>query len=326
MSDKGLVLTWGRMVRRSLSLAGCLNAHEVHLQPRFSNKYLKVFNYMASFYDTLRVCKGGYEYVILVMPPVFSLYAVLLYISVSKSDMKIVVDMHNGMLRSEWRNWPFFNYLLSKVDVVISHNAVVKKAIDEQFNVDSFVLTDPVMNPEDILRDVPNTDAYLREGLINVIVPLSYADDEPIDQVVGAAQKLKGKVNFVFTGRPKGKYLHSNLSEIVTLTGYVEDDVFYQLMRDSDLVLCLTHNTDIQMCALIESISLKKKFICSNNDVNRLYFKDFSFALVENDEEAIFKALDNCDIQSIGDARYGVDESLKKYESYWKGCIDGLRI
>lgn len=323
MKEKGLVLTWGRMVRRSVSMADFLDADEVHLKPVFSSKYLKTINYILSFFRTIIYCRKGYDYLIIVMPPVFSLYAIALYKIFSKRKMKVLIDMHNGVLRREWRSWPGFNYLLSKVDVVIAHNDVVKKAIDEQFMVESFVLTDPIMRPKE---STVNTAEFIKKDVINVIVPLSYADDEPIDEILGAASKLKGTVNFIFTGKPKGRFARNELSGLVTVTGYVDDEMFYKIMKDSDLVLCLTDNSDIQMCALIEALSLKKKFICSNNEVNQLYFKSYSFSMICNKSEAIYNVLNSCDVSSNGDAKYDVEESLERYKSYWEERTHGLRI
>lgn len=285
---KTIIVSWGESITRSHSIAKLMDFDDLHIVPKYSGFFGKFFNYLSSaFIQFVALLNGGYERVVVVSPPVFLIYVAFLSRCFLRKKFEIYIDCHNGVLRNEWLGWPILNRLVRRADCVFSHNNVVKIRIDSAFSISSKVLTDP------LVADLPakvDVSRFLKPSAYNVLVPVSYAADEPIAEIVDAAKKLGAGFNLILTGNYRKKF--KDVSSIpITFTGFVSKEEYYSLMADVDAVLCLTKNEDIQMCALIEAISLDKKIVASNNPVNNKLFLEFVSLLANNDADSISTAV-----------------------------------
>jgi hypothetical protein len=287
-----LVISWGQNITRSSSLADKLAAKDLHFKPYFKNRNLKIFNYaISSFRMLYALIMHKPKLVVVVLPPVFLLYVVFLYGFFRKID--IVADLHNGVLRAEWAKWPLIPFLLRKCKIVLSHNYQIQTKINNHFGLDrnSKVLTDPLKNysfDENLCSD------FIKPGKVNVLVPVSYAKDEPIKEIVAAESALCNDFNFILTGNYTKMFSEDYvLSSSITFTGFISYEEYESLLCLCDLTLCLTTDDDIQMCAVIESISANKSFICANNSVNRHLFSDYYFDLVDCEVSSIVNGLNS---------------------------------
>lgn len=312
---KTIVISWGYGITRSSSLADWLEAVDIQLRPIFSYRYLKVLNYAISFVKTLYIlCQARPNKVVVVMPPVFPLYAVHIYRFLFNRKLILICDLHNGALRREWKSWPYLGKLLKKSNTVLSHNTIVEKKINEQFNIKTKVLSDPLPT-FDLISNV-SVRQFLSQEKINVLVPVSYAKDEPISEIIFAAEALSKDFNFILTGNYLKQFNEKYAQGLTaTFTGFISKDEYQKLLCSADLTLCLTLNDDIQMCAVIESISANKPFICSRNSVNEALFSQFYLNSIENHSASIVEAFNGLQLSS--DIK--VDLSAKKdYMESWK--------
>jgi glycosyltransferase involved in cell wall biosynthesis len=317
--NNGVIFSWGHNITRSISLAATLELTDVHIQPHFSGSKLKIVNYaIASVKMLFNLFTKKPDLVIVTLPPMFLLYVVFFYKLITFNKCLIVADLHNGVLRREWRHWPFLSYFLGKCHVVLSHNNQVKKSIDGHFSINSQVLTDPLKN----YSFNENVSRFILDDKINVLVPLSYAEDEPVAQIVKSALSLSGNFNFIFTGNFK-KYFKESIDELpITFTGFINYEDYETVLGLCDIVLCLTLNDDIQMCAVIESISAEKPFICANNSVNNELFKDYYFAVTKCVHEDISQTL--VEFKTSGKGKKDTSSLKTKYDLYWANIASAI--
>ncbi|MDO6475432.1 hypothetical protein Q4520_08365 [Alteromonas sp. 1_MG-2023] len=264
---KGLILSWGRRVPRSSKIAAELHFEELYLINKGKGFFAKIFSYFLNFIKTCAILsKGDYERVVLVLPPTLSLYAV----PFKHSRTELFFDLHNGVLRAEWGKWPFLSHLLSK-GVTISHNPVIAKKIDTHFKISSIVLGDPLTITD---SNVPTKTAFLSSSKLNVLVPLSYAKDEPLDFLLRLVNENREEINFILTGKAPVEIIAS-FGSVVTFTGFVDANEYETLLSTVDAVLCLTSDDDIQMCALVEAISYRRVVITKDNLLNKSILKSY---------------------------------------------------
>lgn len=313
MMIDGIVISWANNITRSMSLAKRLNYLDCHIKPYFSSPKLKIINYAINLYRTLvMIIKLKPKCVVIVCPPMFSLYIAFLARFFNK-DMKIVADLHNGVLRPEWRIWPLLGYILRRYDLVLSHNDVVKESIDRFFGIKSEVLTDPLPS---FPNDLPDSKFIMRDKF-NILVPCSFSSDEPIQEIIEAAGRLGEDCNVIVTGRYTKYFKDRDVAGVpANLTGFITYEEYVRVLFDADLVLCLTKNDDIQMCALIESIGAGKVFLCSDNKVNRSIFSNFTSGFVDNSTISIVEQ-----VQSViaGQSRAeDINDFAIKYDNAWR--------
>lgn len=290
----GVVVSWGVHIQRSRSLAKELGYHDLHVLPyKWMSKNLvyKAFGYMHLFIKTfVYLVRNNYKSIVVSVPSVPPLYAVYLYSKLFKAH--IVVDCHNGILRKEWRNWPFLHYIFQNVELCVTHNYLFDIEFKQEFGANSMVLGDPLVKDFD-----SNESGVIKidRDSFNVFVPLSYAADEPVDELIQAAAKNKEDVTYYLTGNFnnwKSKNPKVIIPENVIPLGYISTIDYFTGMKQSDAILCLTSGEEIQMCASIESISLKKPLICSNTKFYKSFLNDDLF-LCNNDSDDIARAVDH---------------------------------
>lgn len=200
--------------------------------------------------------------------------------------------MHNGVIRPEWLKIPFLKSLINNCDVVISHNSIVKDKIDTAFSCKSVVLSDPIIKINESRCTELN---HIVDSEINVFVPVSYAKDEPIEIILEVADKMKKTHNFILSGNYKRYFNNREIPAYVNFTGFIDKEKYFSYLSNSDIVLCLTLDNEIQMCAVIESISYRKKIVCSDNEVNRTLFKNIPMKRSKIDVEELVKCIGECE-------------------------------
>lgn len=307
---KAIVVTWGRSITRSKSLSDRLEAADFHACPKFMSKKLNFLNYILASIETLKILlKERPLQVVAVAPPVFTVVIVWIYKIIFERKLILFVDLHNGVLRKEWRHWPLFK-LIMKSCIVLSHNEVVRKRIDEVFGIKSYVLSDPLPrwgNLENCLKSKSNE--------LNVFVPFSFALDEPYAELLEASRDLPDSVNLIVSG-DYGKRYPTAAKEFpdVNFIGYVTDREYRDFVFSCDVILCLTTGEDIQMCALVEAIALNKFVIASSTKVNREIFSDYIEIFCDNNNKSISNTVSSVKVE----ASRGFRKDLRsQYNEFW---------
>jgi glycosyltransferase involved in cell wall biosynthesis len=128
-----------------------------------------------------------------------------------------------------------------------------------------------------VITDIPTTypvrERYPVEGAFNIMVVCSYAFDEPVNEIMAAAEGLND-VMFYVTGdaRRLGRDMPARVPSNVRLTGFLPDDTYYSLMAASDAVMCLTTRDNTMQRGASEALSMGKPILTSRWPLLARYF------------------------------------------------------
>lgn len=273
----GIIISWGRAIKRSSTIASELELEEVNLLNSYSHLIMKIWGYIKNFYLTINLIRHSTNgLVIIVAPPTLSIYAGFLGTILNKK-VKIVYDFHNGVLRKEWRLLPFLKLILRN-STVISHNPFVKQEVDSAFQTDSVVIGDLLIDEEKVqsyIKCSHNFSApFLSSIKKNIFVPLSYASDEPLKYLYEVIKENTDK-HFILSGKTPSRFQYFSKLKNCSFSGFLNDKDYHVVIASSDAVLCITKDENIQMCAIIESISFGKVTICFDYPINQLLFGNY---------------------------------------------------
>lgn len=220
----GVFISWTRANGRTAELA-----QELDLQPRFVHRPSRFGlpgRYVMQFLATRALIRQlAPRRVMLMLPPAPALLALP---RTRPGGSRLVVDLHTGFfLDPKWRWASRFalGMLRRRGAVAVVTNDFLRSRC-ELAGVETVVLHDLIVE-----RDpVPSHDY--------VICPLSYANDEPLTELLEAA-RLTPEVTWVFTGTPPHS-LRQNAPENIVFTGFAEAAEFDRLLRESAGVVALT--------------------------------------------------------------------------------------
>ena len=159
-----------------------------------------------------------------------------------------------------------------------------------------------------VIRDIPTTfpedGTYPFNGDFNVTVVNTFSDDEPLHQILEAAQGMYG-VHFHVTGRLNraDRALLEGAPNNVTFTDFLSTEQYYALLRGSQAVMCLTTRDNTMQRGACEALSLGRPIITSDWSLLREYFHQGTVH-VDNTSAGI---------------RHGVYEMMSAYEEHTAG-------
>lgn len=260
---KSIWLTW-EIQRRNKSLSRSLGAelyelsYEGHRLSRYINLTAK----------TLRILSDAKPDVVFAQNPSIVLaFLVVLYGKIKKSKCKVIIDCHNvgvypGRLQGLAR------WIAKNADACIVTNGTLANAVDS-WGGRALIMPDPL--PE-LIQASP-----IELNSPSVLFICSWADDEPIEEVISAASMLLNKsipAHFYITGKPKLDLYPSanNLPENTKLTGYLSEQDFDSYLECCDIVLDLTTRDECMVCGAYEGVAAGKPMLLSNNNATAQYF------------------------------------------------------
>jgi hypothetical protein len=178
---------------------------------------------------------------------------------------KLVVDRHtnfrlgkkNGLNPVNYFNDFVGNYSLRKADLTIVTNSYLKKIVEEREGK-AFVL-------EDLLPtfDALSPQQQVLLGRINVVFICTYANDEPYREVIKAASLLPKDVHIYITGKIPDKFETKNLPANITLTGFLSENKYSNLLYSVELIIDFTTLEWCLVCGGYEAASLGKPLLTS---------------------------------------------------------------
>lgn len=282
----GLFVAWRIFQRRNTSVASKFNLEAKYYYRHWEekSKLHKVVSYVLKAIDMSRdLIAYKPEVIFLQLPPVPVLYIVALYCRLT--GCRYIPDCHNVMIYSKWLNWPFAKALLRSADAMLVHNEDV--AIHAQtLGLNPITLRDPL--PE--LSSSSDPELLAQFGLQRatyVIVPWSFAYDEPISELFQAAESLP-QTKFVMTwfAEKLPSQLRDSVPPNLVLTGYLDDNSFNTLFSQAGAALVLTIREGTQPSAASEAISLGVPLIVSDLKTTKKLYEDVP-VYVENTPTAI---------------------------------------
>jgi glycosyltransferase involved in cell wall biosynthesis len=199
-------------------------------------------------------------------PPSLAVLVVALYAAVTGT--RFIVDAHSDAMLSPIWTRPRWLYRL------LARRALATVVTNEHFAATIRSWDGRAL----VLRDIPTAfptggSAALDAGF-HVLVVNTFADDEPLAEVLAAAATSDG-VTFHVTGnthRAPAKLLEA-APRNVRFTGFLPDVEYYALMRACDAVLCLTTRDHTMQRGACEALSVGRPIITSRWPLLRSYFR-----------------------------------------------------
>lgn len=180
----------------------------------------------------------------------------------------IVGDYHNAGVRPPVGRF-LVPWLVRHADLTIVSNKNLA-AIVESMGGRALPMPDPIP----ALEPAPHHPAT---ASFDVLFVCSWADDEPIAEVLRAAQSLletEPNLTVAITGRPKLEKIgwRDPVPANVKLTGFLSEHDFDHRLTHADVILDLTTRADCMVCGAYEAAAAQVPMILSDNPPTREYF------------------------------------------------------
>lgn len=205
------------------------------------------------------------EIVFVQSPPSFAVLFVYLYCLVGNG--RFIVDAHSDAFQSPYWTRPrwLYRFLARQAVTTIVTNEHFQQMIHD-WGGHAFVL-------RDIPTIFPKSGSYPMNGKFSVTVVNTFADDEPLPEVLAAAVELKD-VDFYVTGKKSraGQNLPGELPENVHFTDFLPAESYYALLGGSQAVMCLTTRNHTMQRGACEALALGKPIITSDWPLLQQYF------------------------------------------------------
>ena len=284
MTDR-IWVTWENQ-RRNVSMSQAVGS-ELHVLLSDGGRFLR---YSRLIYKTITLLKKTQPSVVFCQNPSLVL-SVLLCLLKKRFNYILVVDEHNAGI------WPLegryillnkmAHYVLNKADIAIVTNRQLKDSIG-QVGAKIVVIPDPV---PDVPQAYDNKPHQIMDNVFNVVFICTWADDEPYVNVLDAARGLaEENIHLFVTGNWKKKLTEEPNVENIHLTGFLDDDAYWNLLSDSHCMLVLTTRDDCLNCGAYEAVALGKPGILTATVALKENFSN-GFCYTDNTVSSIQKAL-----------------------------------
>ncbi len=304
MMGKRIFLIWRRISRRSRDLSRELGIETILIP--YPPPYIK------SYIETKRILREFKPNIVLAQIPQGPLLFTLAH-SKDKLNYKLIVDVHSGfIIYDNVKSWILnrpFKSLLNKCDVIIVHNKNILNLLPRDIKGKTIVVHDPLPTSVDIHYKLPTIDNY-------IIVPSSWAPDEPIEYILKEYIRSRCSFNLVVTGnyyRRKELFEKYKDNTRITFTGYVDIDTYYSLLKHAKAVLAATKREYTMLSAAWEAIAYDKPLIISYTKTIYDILKDapqYFRPYIEGDLENTLKNLSSYDLEKLREMTHEIHIKL----------------
>lgn len=198
-------------------------------------------------------------------PPIFAVLIVYLYAKLAGA--KYVIDSHTGALLHPMWQWslPLHGFLSRQAITTIVTNEHLASMIKSWGGQTTIIA--------DIPTTFPPGKPFPTNGRFNVAVINTFSPDEPLNEILDAANSLPD-VQFYITGdlvRAKKTYL-KNQADNVKFTGFLPDEEYLGLLRAAQAIMVLTTDDHTMQRGACEAVWLGKPIITSDWPLLKSYF------------------------------------------------------
>lgn len=264
-SKKYIWITWERQVRnRSLAQELDIPLFEIDLKGSVLQRYL------LSIKKTFQIIRKEKPDMVFHQNPSIVL-GILIYLLKKIFNFKVIVDTHNaGIFPSEGKSI-FLNkigkFITQKADLAVVHNAQIASYI-KPWKVIPFILSDPLPKTKTFTK-------HPKHKYNTVFFICSWSQDEPYKEVIQAAKLLEtSDIKVLISGRPPSHIRDSELPQNIELIGFVDYEIYSELLYNSTAILVLTTRSDSLNCGGYEAMAYKKPCILTNTKVLKDFFGD----------------------------------------------------
>lgn len=185
----------------------------------------------------------------------------------------VIVDAHNEIVQNfNFPNSRFmafaYRVVLQKANFVIVTNSSLANQVRVKGGRPT-ILPDAIVSRGAFTRHTHSVP-------FKVAVISTFAPDEPIDEIVGAARKLGAAYRFSMTGKlgDRAREVEASKPDSLVLTGFLSDDDYWRLLEDSDLIIDLTLKSSCLVCGAYEALSIPRPLVLSDDAESRRWFGD----------------------------------------------------
>lgn len=226
--------------------------------------------YLILLTKTYFILKGSQIRVLIVQNPSLVLTVFVFFLRYF-FKYKLIVDAHNEAVQ------PYIHdnflirsisyFLLKHADLTIVTNNYLAEFVKEKGG-NYFVLPDKIPVVECIKSITLPSDSF------NLILIATYAADEPIIEIIDAANMLKNNITLYVTGnytKLKKNYIEK-LPKNIIFTGYLSNEDYWAYLKASDAIIDLTTMDNCLVCGAYEAVAMEKPLILSGNNASIEYF------------------------------------------------------
>ncbi|WP_432245008.1 glycosyltransferase [Arthrobacter sp. G.S.26] len=258
-------ISWVDHHRRSAELAGALG-----VIPHFirSDSRLLPIRYLRQWIRTRRVLASRPKAVLVMQPPVLSLACAYLH---TRRGTTLIGDLHTGTFRDPRWKWsaPIVLAVLKRRGFAVVPNESLAKLCRDAgvpVVVSHGYLTSFDHKAHSVVPKAVAPDTSF------VLVPLAFAYDEPIDEILEAARRTP-QLTWVLTGKAP-KSVVTSAPRNVILTGYVSKEEYSGLRASASVVVAATTAEDTMQSAGYEALAAGSPLVTSPTKVLTDYFGD----------------------------------------------------
>lgn len=257
--------------------------------------------------------------VICMSPPVFALLPVFVYCALMPGR-GYVIDYHTAAFSMRiYRRLFFLQRFFARLAIL---NLLTNS------HLGSIVASwgGRVLLVSDVRVCYPRVEAFTgRAPGFNVAFVSRYSPTEPLDLVYEAARRLQTEQVHIFvTGdlRDAPPEAIENRPDNVTLTGFLSDEAYAGLLRDSDAVMCLCTNDNTMQRGAYEAMALETPLLLSDWKLLRETFSAGA-VYVENSVGGICAGIRTLQAD-LPAYQHGIRELKQRRSAVWEETLAAL--
>ncbi|MCZ4076992.1 glycosyltransferase [Rhodococcus sp. H36-A4] len=260
-NEEGLFISWVKHHGRSQDLALALGMLPVFIEGGAGPLPIR---YAIQSIKTIRMVLEKRPPVMAIMlPPLPLLIVVKLFFR-----GRLIVDLHSGVFldpKWKWALIPTLRLIGRKAIAIVTNSAL--QSVCQTHDVKAIVLHDLISSPTG--SSIKTRDRTFPSF---ILTPLSYANDEPVDEILGAAA-LDPSLNWVLTGKAP-EVVKMKATDNVTFSGYVTDSGYADLLQDCAIVVALTDRPHTMQRGGYEAMIYGKPLVTSEFPELQRFFGD----------------------------------------------------
>jgi glycosyltransferase involved in cell wall biosynthesis len=283
-------LVWAPHSERARGICEGSGAELYLMSYKFRSKIYAPIKYPFLFLKSLSLLRNQRrETVICQAPPIFCPMAAMTYRLFGNRRTRVVIDLHSGALEKPWTYLnPLNRAIMKSASTVLVSNKEARDHVLREYGVRSVVLEDRIPRLDIVPPDKRERD---QDTELEIVVPSSFAYDEPIEEILDAAAALP-KTRFYLTG--DSSRLDSNIlknkPDNIVFTGFLKDDDYARLLNSADAVMVLTKRDRTMLAGAYEAVALEKPLVTSDWPPLKRYFH-MGTVHVDNSTQEIIDAV-----------------------------------
>lgn len=305
MTDKIAFIAYN-ITRRSKVLAEHMHADIITTKVS-SVQVFRLMNYLLlGFLTLLKLTSEKYDTVFVQLPPIHAAFPAYLYSKIFRKQL--IFDTHSGIFFVQTWYQKIYRSLYSSMIKHIALNIVHNDAILQQPNLkntNTIVLENKISLLPLQLNQNP-------KFMITVIC--GFGKDEPFREIIATARSLPD-IQFNLTGDSK-KLPRQLLPSNLHLTGFLSDNDYLQLLKDSRLIMILTNRFETVLSGAYEATEFTKPMIISDTPTLRKYFYKGA-VYTENNTQSIIQAIKTAQ-ENLSQLYTGIQELRKEKSESWQ--------